>query len=101
MPVETADDREILLADFGETALYTPIGGTQTSIVGIFDNAYEAVDAGGTVPVAVTQPHFTCRTADVASAQDGDSIVIRGVTYIIRVVMGDGTGITDLILEEQ
>lgn len=101
MPVETADDRLAMLADFGETATYTPVGGSAVSITGIFDNAYEAVNAGGTVPVAITQPHFVCRTADVPSADDGDSIVIRSVTYIVRVVMSDGTGITDLMLERQ
>lgn len=101
MPVETADDREIMLADFGDTVLYTPVGGTQVSIVGIFDNAYEAVDAGGNVPVALTQPHVLCRTADVSAAQEGDEMVINSVTYVVRVIMGDGTGFTDIMLERQ
>jgi hypothetical protein len=101
MAVETADDRLVMLADFGVTATYTPVGGQAASVVGIFDNAYEAVDAGGNVPVALTQPHFTCRTADVPNAADGDALVVSGVSYIIRVVMQDGTGISDLLLEKQ
>jgi hypothetical protein len=101
MPVETADDRLIMLSDFGVTATYTPVGGVETSIVGIFDNAYEAVDAGGNVPVALTQPHFTCRTADVPNAADGDALVVNATSYIVRVVMQDGTGISDLLLEKQ
>jgi hypothetical protein len=101
MAVETADDRLVMLADFGVTATYTPVGGQASSVVGIFDNAYEAVDAGGNVPIALTQPHFTCRTADVPNAADGDALVVSGVSYIIRVVMQDGTGISDLLLEKQ
>jgi hypothetical protein len=101
MPVETAADQIAILADFGESAQYTPVGGALTTITGIFDNAYEAVDAGGTVPIAITQPHFVCRTSDVPNAADGDALVVRSINYIVRVVMSDGTGITDLMLERQ
>ena len=40
-------------------------------------------------------------TADVSSAQEGDQMVINSVTYIVRVIMGDGTGFTDIMLERQ
>ena len=100
MPVETADDRLIMLADFGVAASFTPAGGgAPSAITVIFDNAYEAVDAGGGSTFAVTQPHVTARTADVSGATEGATLAIDGVTYTIRVVMPDGTGITEMMLE--
>lgn len=101
MAVETADDRLILLADFGVVALYTPVDGSQVSITAIFDNQYEAVDAGGGVAFAMQQPKILCRSADVSGVSEGAGIVIGGASYIVRVVMPDGTGITELMLEAQ
>jgi len=101
MAVETTDDRLIMLADFGVAATYTPIGGTASSITVIFDNQYEAVDAGGGVAFAMQQPRVTCRSADVSGVSEGATMVIELVTYIVRVVMPDGTGITELMLEAQ
>lgn len=99
MAVESADDRLIMLADFGVAASFVPAGGGAKAITVIFDNAYEAVDTGGGVSFAVRQPHVTARTADVAGATEGDALTIDGVTYTIRVVMPDGTGITEMMLE--
>jgi hypothetical protein len=101
MAVETADDRSYFLADFGVVALYTPVGGVQTSITVIFDNQYDAVDAGGGVAFAMQQPRILCRSADVPGVSEGAVIVIDGVSYVVRVVMPDGTGMTELMLEAQ
>tara|TARA_R110000868_G_scaffold313856_3_gene574868 strand:- start:3971 stop:4273 length:303 start_codon:yes stop_codon:yes gene_type:complete len=100
MAVETDTDRSFMLADFGVTATYTPLGGSAVSIVGIKDNVYLDVNVG-TAGVASSEPRFITRTSDVSSAQEGDAISIGGVDYIITVVMDDGTGITELALEEQ
>lgn len=100
MPVETADDRALLLADFGVSATFTPSGGVGSAVTGILDNDYEAVDAGGSVSFAVTRPRFVCRTADIPAAAEGDTLAVSGVTYVIRVVMPDGTGMTELMLEK-
>lgn len=99
MPIETSDDRLIFLADFGVTVTYTYQGGGSVSFTAILDNAYEAVDVGGNVPFAMLQPRIFCRTEDVPSAADGDTAVISGVTYNVRVVMKDGTGMTEMMLE--
>lgn len=99
MGIETATEREILLADFGETMSYTPSGGSASNIKAIFDNAYQAVDAGGTIAFAVSQPKIMCRTSDVSSAQEGDTIVYDGTTYTMTIVMNDGTGMSEIMLE--
>ncbi len=101
MAVETDVERAIMLADFGESVTYTPSGGSASTITGIFDREYQAVDTGGEVAFAVEQPRLAVKTSDVANAAEGDSVVISGVNYIVRVVMNDGTGLTDLALEKQ
>ena len=90
-----------MLQDFGVTAKYRAAGSGSRDILGIYDNAYEAVDAGGTVGFALQQPRFTCRTADVADVVEGDTLTIESQQYIVRIVMPDGTGITELMLEKQ
>jgi len=47
------------------------------------------------------QPKLLVRTADVSTAVEDDTIVTGGVTYKIKVVQPDGTGMTTLILEKQ
>ena len=100
MAVETANDRFYMLQDFGVTVSYTYLDDTTTTFTGIFDNDYQAVDAGGGIAFAMQQPRVTCRTAEVVNADEGDTAVIEGVTYTVRVVMSDGTGITELTLEK-
>lgn len=103
MAVETADDRAIFVSvdDFGISATYTPAGGSAVTISGIFDEDFIEVDAGGGVGVAMQQPRFLCRTADVSAARDGDTMLVQGYNYNIRIVQDDGTGMTTLILEKQ
>lgn len=100
MPVETADDRLILLNDFGFDVTYTH-NGQSSAIKGILDNEFEEVELGGSVPFAVQKPRLHCRTIDVSDAVNGDTMQIEGITYYIRVVMPDGTGMTEIQLEKQ
>jgi hypothetical protein len=102
MAVETATELEVFFSadDFGVTATYTPLGGSSSSVKGIYDHEFYEADAGGTVGFAIEQPIFTCRTSDVVNAAEGDAIVINSTNYTIRVVRDDGTGVTVLALEE-
>lgn len=101
MAVETADDRAIFVSvdDFGVAATYTPSGGAGVTVNGIFDNDIVEVEAGGNIPMAVRQPRFVCRTADITGAVDGDALNVNSTNYTIRVVDHDGTGMTTLSLE--
>ena len=100
MPVETAEDRAALLADFGEDVKFNPASGSRKTVTGVFDNIYEEVEAGGTVGVSMQQPRLFVRTADIAGATEGDAITINDLDYTIRVVMSDGQGMTELALEK-
>lgn len=103
MAVETDTERAIFFGvdDFGTAATYTPSGGSAVTVNGIFEDDYEAIEAGGGVAFGITSPTFHVKTSDVADASEGDSLAVGGVSYIIRVVMQDGTGLTMLQLEEQ
>lgn len=98
--LNTAADIIFMLNDFGVTVTYTK-GGESSDITVIFDNTYEAIDVGGGVPFAMAQPRFYARTSDLPLAQDGDIITLDAVNYIIRLVMPDGTGVTELQVEKQ
>ena len=52
MAVETADDRLLMLTDFGIDVSYTLQGGSAVTYKAIVDNDYEGVQAGGTVAFA-------------------------------------------------
>ena len=96
MTVESASDRLIMLADFGVATVWN--GNT---FAAIFDNDYQDAEVGGSIVFAVSQPRLTCRSADINGAAEGDAITVAGVSYIVRVIMNDGTGVAVLILEAQ
>lgn len=87
---------------FGTQATITRSGQTVGRVVpGIYDDAYEAVDARGNVEFATTAPRFMCATAALPSnTREGDALRISSTSYTIRVVQPDGTGMTTLILEK-
>lgn len=106
MPVESAADRAAFLAadEFGVTGIYTPVGAGAASLTGIFDNDWLDLDVDGEVGVASRSPRLVCRTSDLSDAggsPNDATLVIAGVTYKIRVVKPDGTGMTELKLEKQ
>lgn len=101
MAIETATERSILLADFGEQMTFAPIFGQSATITAIFDNAYQAVDAGGAVAFAVSQPKIMCKTSAIPEAQEGDKIVYNNTKYTMVVIMDDGTGMSEVMLEAE
>ena len=98
--LDTTTDIQFLLSDFGVSITYTKDGSSK-DIVAIFDNTYEAVDVGGGVPFAMAQPRFYAKTSDLPLAEDGDIIAMSGTEYYVRVVMPDGTGVTELQVEKK
>lgn len=101
MAVETSADLLDFfeLDDFADTATYTPVGGQASDVLGIFDNPQASRNATDLMDITIPAPQFVCRTVDVPNAADGDSIVIRTISYYVRVVLTDGTGVSTLILE--
>lgn len=102
MPVETVDDRLLMLSDFGVTCTLTKQVGGIATFTAIFDNEHLLEDAGGGVSFSVLQPRLTCRSSDVTGVDYGDTVSIPDEgNYVVRVIMPDGTGITELRMEAQ
>lgn len=104
MAVETADDLAAMfnVDEFAVAATHTNAYGVSTSVNGIFDNSYFAADTAiGSVAFAESSPTFTGRTADFPNIEYGDQLDIGEVTWIIREIMPDSTGVTKLNLERQ
>jgi hypothetical protein len=101
MAVETATELAIFfdVDDFGTAATYTPVGGQAVTVNGIFDNPQASRNATDLLDITIPAPQFVCRTSDVASAAEGDSLVVNAISYIVRVVLTDGTGVSTLLLE--
>ena len=101
MGVESNDDLSIFfeLDDFGAAAVYTQTNKRPITIKGIFDNPHASVTATDMMDVTIPKPSFVCRTVDIPTAAEGDTIKINNVTYTVRVVATDGLGVTTLLME--
>lgn len=88
-----------LLNALGVPTTYTPAAGSAHAVTGIFDNAYERVDAGE-AGVSSVGPAVFYRTADLPSDPDADepAIVIAGKTYRVAESQKDGQGGVWLLL---
>ena len=101
MAVETDTERTVLLNDFGVSSTYTAEGEDAATITVIFDEPYVGVDPDGRVAVESKNPTCLARASDVSDANHAATIVISGTTYNVVGVQPDGTGFTELELEEQ
>ena len=93
MSVETAADRTAMLADYGTTVTKADA----TTFTGIFDNDFLAVDLDES-EVESTEPTLLARTADVSGLAHGDTLTISAVSYTVRGIQPDGTGMTQIML---
>ena len=94
----TEDLTEFLDTTYGFAVTATYNG--STSVNGIFDAEYFEPDAGF-AGIQSSQPVFLCRTVDVASASQQQTLVVASVTYKIVGIEPDGMGMTMLRLEKQ
>lgn len=95
MAVESEADRLLFLST-DDFAVAATVGAS--TVPGILADQYiETLEVPGSRPV------FTCRSSDVTAASIvfNTSMVIGGVTYKVKVIQPDGTGMTRLVLEEQ
>lgn len=96
------DPADILLFfdadDFATTATFT-IGGTDSDVLGIFDNPQASRSATEMMDITLPSPQFVCRTTDVNGIAEGDGVVINTISYVVRVHANDGLGVSTLILE--
>ena len=100
MAVETDTERAIFFDsdDFASSATFTDVSaGTSSTIKGIFDK--ESIEqAVGEAGIIEEVPMFTCKTSDIPNATFNDTLVIDSVTYYIKELLPDGTGVTRITL---
>ena len=61
----------------------------------ILDNGYRSQ-----LGVGAREPQASLATTDAGAATRGSVLVVAGTTYRVRAVQPDGTGWTDLVLEQ-
>jgi len=88
MRLETLADRTEYMSIFGEAAT---VGGTAKT--GIFDYVYAELN-----DVESMRPALTVLAEDAVNVVHGTVVIVRTVTYTVKNVQDDGTGITVLIL---
>lgn len=88
------------LTRLGEDVVYTPSAGAPVTIKAIFEADREVIEVINGIQTIGYKPFAECRTSDLTGTIRGGTIVVNSTTYTIREVTPDGTGMTDLILEQ-
>ena len=100
MAIETDTERAIFFDtdDFAKSATFADVSaGTSSTVKGIFDK--ESVEQSvGEAGLIEEVPFFTCKSSDVSDATFNDTFVIDTVTYYIKEILPDGTGMTRFTL---
>tara|TARA_B100000700_G_C14936242_1_gene804447 strand:+ start:141 stop:449 length:309 start_codon:yes stop_codon:yes gene_type:complete len=101
MAIESTTERSIFFDtdEFADSVTIT-IGGSASTIKGIFDNEMTTIDVGDNAGITANQPKVTVKTSDITNADFGDPVVINSVNYTVNNILKDGTGITELFLSE-
>jgi hypothetical protein len=85
----------VLSAPYGTSSYNVEPYNGEFTFLGILDRGY--VEVG---QVECERPLLVCRTSDVSSVAHDDSLTTGGVSYLVKGIQPDGTGITTLVLEE-
>jgi len=100
MAIESDTERAIFFDtdDFAKSATFADVSaGTSSIVKGIFDK--ESVEQSvGEAGLIEEVPFFTCKSSDVSDATFNDTFVIDTVTYYIKEILPDGTGVTKFTL---
>jgi hypothetical protein len=100
MAVESDTERTIFFDtdDFAQSATFTDVSASTSSTVkGILDK--ESIEQSvGEAGLIEEVPVFTCKSSDVSDATFDDTFVIDTVTYYIKEILPDGTGMTRFTL---
>lgn len=85
--------------DFAEPAVLNMPDGDAREINVIFDAEYTASQVGEST-VQNQSPQVLCKTSDLESVTDQCTLEYNSITYYIRSVEHDGTGVSRLLLSK-
>ena len=100
MAIESAADRAVFVADFGEAVSWT-VGATAHAMTAIFHNGTAMSDGFEGPPVLNRRATLSMAAASVpVGGGEGDAVSVGGVGYLVKSVEPDGTGWCLVRLEE-
>ena len=82
MPDFDATDAAVI-ATFGEDVTYTPSGGGAVVVKGFYQNPDDEPDTVD-VDFIATAPRVTLLNSDAPAPTNGDTFLIRGVSYTVK-----------------
>lgn len=87
------------LSTFGEEAVYSGTGMSDTTLQVIFDNNFTAIDPQTGMEVMTTQPMIGIKLDDLPREPfRGDTISLNGISYKITEYHPDSEGMAKLLL---
>ena len=100
---ENEADRLALLTELGDDVVYTPNNTDISVTIKMYVDLTVELQNVATGAVTGAQPMGESRTSDLTGIlTDGlDTVLFQGVTYRIKEPKDDGTGMTEVLLEEQ
>lgn len=81
---------------FGRDFIWTPQGGSPTTVKGILN--YNYLDTTGGVGIQTHHADVTVEAADVPNIDTGDAWADGSQNYVISALEPDGEGLIDIIL---
>jgi len=93
----SSDIDDLFLTDFAVDVIYTPYGGSATTIKGLFDSEYPAQNNSGGITYT---PKVRVNSTDVSSPTKRDTFVIAGTTYYCFEPLPDVDGMKDIYLSK-
>ena len=93
-----SDEASTAFSDFDESVMWTPAGGTPTSIAGVHDLVSELLDIGEILEADGVAARLDVPTESVPGIALGDTVTVRGATYRVVGHEPDGTGRTVIVL---
>ena len=99
--LEQPTDNFFLTDEHATAAIFTDSSSRVTNVDVIFNNDFVGIDAGGTVVVESADPVIYFETSKISSIAHGDTFELNSLTFIVRGIEHDGTGVTLVRLEKQ
>ena len=82
------------------SSTYTPNGGLATTVVVLMDQDEAEPPELDEISVISMATNIRVKSSDVPNLNFGDAFTINSVSYTVREYFNDGTGITNIKLEE-
>ena len=88
--------------DFAECVIYTHVTGEVKTYKAIYDEPYVGVNPSSEIEVMSSTPTLRIRETQLARrAAKGDTVIVRGITFVVDSSHQDGVGTVTLTLQRR